>query len=79
MGMTITEILNTIHNERVELEIFQALSEWMVADRASWIEEAMEQKATIRAIGKIAEKNPNKNDAIKGIINLCEVEDEKND
>jgi hypothetical protein len=27
--MTITEILNVIHEERVELEIFKALSSWM--------------------------------------------------
>lgn len=69
--MTITEILNTIHEERVELEIFQALSEWMIKDRAAWIDEAMEQKAVVRAIGKIANKNPNKNEAIEGIKNLC--------
>lgn len=67
--MTITEILNVIHKERVELEIFKALSEWMIEDRAAWIDEAMDQKATIRAIGKIA--NENKNEAIEGIKNLC--------
>ena len=76
MEMTITEILNIIHKERVELEVFQSLSDWMVNDRASWIDEAMEQKAVIRAISKIAD-NPNKKEAITGIKNLCmdEVED----
>lgn len=69
--MTITEILNIIHKERVELEIFQALSEWMVKDRSAWIDEAMEQKAIVRAVGKIANENPNKNEAIEGIKNLC--------
>ena len=72
--MTITEILNIIHNERMELEIFQALSEWMIKDRAAWIDEAMDQKAIIRAVGKIANKNPNKNEAIEGIKNLCSDE-----
>ena len=43
--MTITEIINIIHKERVELEVFQSLSDWMVKDRASWIDEAMEQRA----------------------------------
>lgn len=73
--MTITEILNTIHEERVELEIFEALSEWMIKDRAAWIDEAMEQKAIVRAIGKIANENPNKNEAIDGIKNLCSDEE----
>lgn len=73
--MTITEILNIIHKERVELEIFQALSSWMVEDRSAWIDEAMEQKAIVRAINKIANGNPNKNEAIEGIKNLCD-EDE---
>ena len=70
--MTITEILNTIHNERVELEIFQALSAWMIEDRSAWIDEAMEQKAVVRAISKIANGNTNKNEAIEGIRSLCE-------
>ena len=70
--MTITEILHEIHKERVELEIFEALSEWMIKDRASWIDEAMEKKAIVRAIGKIANENKNKSKAIEGIKNLCE-------
>ena len=69
--MTITEILNVIHKERVEVEILQALSEWMIKDRSAWIVKAMEQKATVRAISKIANENPNKNEAIEGIRNLC--------
>ena len=73
--MTITEILSIIHKERVELEIFQALSAWMIEDRSLWIDEAMEQKAIVRAIGKIANENKNKNEAIDGIINLCSDEE----
>ena len=68
--MTITEIMNTIHKERVELEVFELLTQWMIEDRASWIDEAMEQRAVIRAISKIAD-NPNKKEAITGIKNLC--------
>ena len=74
--MTITEILNIIHKERVELEIFEALSEWMIEDRATWIDKAMEQKAIIKAIGKIANENPNKKEAIEGIIALREEDKE---
>lgn len=74
--MTITEILNIIHKERVELEVFESLSKWMIKDRSAWIDEAMEQKAIVRAIGKIANENSNKNEAIEGIKNLCsEVEE----
>lgn len=73
-NMTLTEILNVIHKERVELEIFEALSKWMVEDRSAWIDEAMEQKAIIRAIGKIADENPNRKEAIEGIKNLCSGE-----
>lgn len=69
--MTITEILSLIHKERVELEVFEALSKWMIEDRSSWIDKAMESKSTITAIGKIAKENQNKKDAIKAIINLC--------
>ena len=72
--MTITEILNVIHKERVELEIFEALSKWMIEDRSAWIDEAMEQKAVIRAISKIANENSNKKEAIEGIKNLCSNE-----
>ena len=49
----------------MEVEIFEALSEWMIKDRA------MNQKAIVRAVGKIANENPNKNEAIEGIKNLC--------
>ena len=45
--MTITEILNIIHEERVELEIFEALSKWMINDRAEWTSRAMDAEATI--------------------------------
>lgn len=70
--MTITEILTAIHTERVELEVFEELSKWMVEDRSEWIKEAMEQKAIIKAISKIANGNPNKSEAIEGIRGLCE-------
>lgn len=69
--MKTTEILNIIHKERVEIEIFEALSDWIINDRVAWIVKAMDQKAIVRAVGKIANENPNKNEAIEGIKNLC--------
>ena len=70
--MTITEILNIIHEERVELEVFEALSKWMINDRAEWTNRAMDAEATIRAVGKIAKGNENAKNAIKGIVDICD-------
>lgn len=72
--MTTTEILNIIHEEKAESAIFEALSKWIVNDRSTLIDEVMGQKATIRAIGKIANGNSNKGEAIEGILNLCSDE-----
>lgn len=70
--MTITEILNIIHEERVELEIFEALHKWMVNDRAEWTSRAMDAEATIRAVGKMAKENKNTKSVIKGIVDICD-------
>ena len=70
--MTITEILNIIHEENVELEIFEALSKWMINDRAKWTNRAMDAEATIRAVGKIAKGNENTKNATKGIVDICD-------
>ena len=70
--MTITEILNIIHEERVELEIFEALSKWMITDRSEWTSRAMDAEATIRAVGKIAKGNENAKNAIRGIVDICD-------
>ena len=69
--MTISDILNEIHNENVEVEIYKALSEWIMLDRQQNIVELARCKSTIRAISKIANNNPNKKEALDGIINLC--------
>ncbi len=69
--MTITEILNIIHEERVELEIYQALHQWLLDDRKEWINRAMESDATVRAVKDIATKTSNPKGALEGIINLC--------
>lgn len=69
--MTVSDILNEIHNENVEVEIYKALSEWMMLDRQRNIVELARYKSTIRAINRIANNNPNKKEALDGIINLC--------
>lgn len=70
-NMTITEILQEIHKERVELEIVQALQQWLLNDRSQWIDRAMDSESTIRAIRSIATKTTSPKDALEGIINLC--------
>lgn len=72
--MTITEILNEIHKERVELEVIQALQQWILDDRKQWIDRAMESESTIRAVKNIAEKTSNPKHALNGIIGLCTEE-----
>jgi len=69
--MTVSDILNEIHNKNVEIEIYKALSEWMILDRQQNIVKLARCKSTIRAINKIANNNPNKKEALDGIINLC--------
>ena len=68
--MTIDEILNIIHKEQVELEVFQSLSDWMVKDRATCIDKIKEQREVIRLINKVASYT-DKKAAIKGVKNLC--------
>lgn len=75
--MTLTEILNEIKNQRVELEVYQELQKWIIADRAAWIDRAMDSESSIRAIGKIANGNKNTKEAIEGIKAICEFDEEK--
>lgn len=69
--LTISEIINAIHEGGVEVEVFQALSEWIIKDREQRFNDVAKQRAIIKAIGKIAEQNPNKKNAIDGIRKLC--------
>ena len=77
MGMTITEIMNTIHQQGIENEVFELLTQWMIEDRYNKMKKLGESEATIRAIHKIATQNKNAKQAIDGIISLSgnEVED----
>lgn len=73
--MTLSEILNEIHNKNMEVEVYKALSEWIVLDRQQKKVEVARCKSTIKAISKIANNNPNKKEALNGIRNLCVCED----
>lgn len=74
--MNITEIINIIHEQGVENEVFELLTQWMIEDRCNKMKKIGENKATIRAINKIAKQNKNVEQAIEGIICLSESEDE---
>lgn len=75
--MTITEILNEIREQRVELEVYQELQKWIIEDRAAWIGRAMDSESSIRAIGKIANGNKNTKEAIEGIKAISDFEESK--
>lgn len=66
--MTITEILSIIHKERIELEVYEQLHQWLLTDRSEWIDRCMEAESTVKAVGKIADKTRD----INAIKNLCE-------
>lgn len=70
MGMSITEIINIIHQQGVENEVFRLLTQWMIEDRYNKMNKIGESEATIRAINKIATQNKNAKQAIDGIISL---------
>ena len=68
--MTIAEIINIIHEQGVENEVFELLTQWMIEDRYNKMKMISESEATIRAINKIATQNKNVKQAIDGIISL---------
>lgn len=70
--MTTTEIIKIIHQEGVENEVFELLTQWMIEDRYNKMKRMYKSEATIRAIHKIAVQNKNAKQAIDGIISLSE-------
>lgn len=76
--MTISKIINIIHEQGIENEVFELLTQWMIEDRHNKMVKIGESEATIRAINKIAIKNKNLKQAIDGIISLSESEEEEN-
>ena len=50
----------------------QELQRWLLDDRASWIDRAIDAESTVRGIVKIAKENNNKSSAIDGIVNICD-------
>ena len=72
--MTISEVINIIHEQGIENEVFELLTQWMIEDRYNKMVKIGESEATIRAINKIATQNKNLKQAIDGIISLSEKE-----
>ena len=68
--MTVAEIINIIHEQGIENEVFELLTQWMIEDRYNKMKRIGESEATIRAINKIATQNKNVRQAIDGIISL---------
>lgn len=70
--MDVVDIINVIHEQGVENEVFELLTQWMIEDRYNKMVKIGESDATIRAINKIATQNKNLKQAIDGIICLSE-------
>ena len=68
--MTVAEIINIIHEQGIENEVFELLTQWMIEDRYNKMKRISESEATIRAINKIANQNKNLKQAIDGMISL---------
>jgi len=75
--MNVTEIINIIHKQGIENEVFELLTQWMIEDRYNKMKKIGENEATIRAIHRIATQNKNTKQAIDGIISLSEREDKE--
>lgn len=68
----VAKTINIIHEQGIENEVFELLTQWMIEDRYNKMVKIGESEATIRAINKIATQNKNLNQAIDGIISLSE-------
>lgn len=75
--MTVAKIVGIIHKQGVEDEVLKILTQWMIEDRYSMMIQIGNNKATIRAINKIATQNKNVKQAIDGIISLSGGEDKE--
>lgn len=69
--MNISEIINEIHNNHIEIEVYDILHDWLLSDVKTLDRKLIEKKAIIRAVEKIAANTTNAKNALEGIINLC--------
>lgn len=74
--MTLDEIMNSIHEECVENEVFELLAQWFIMDRFEKMKKINERGSALKAINKIAKQNKNAKQAIDAIICLSEEENE---
>ena len=68
----LAEIMNAIHEQGVENEVFELLTQWMIEDRYSKMKRLAEDDGVLCAINKIAKKSKDAKQAIVDIINLSE-------
>lgn len=73
------DVLGIIHREGIETEVFKALSIWLINDREAQIREVCQQRATLKTIGRIVNKNPSRAEALNGVKAICESEFEEDD
>lgn len=75
LKINITETMRAIHEQGIEDEVFELLTQWMIRDRNDKMKKISEGEVTIRAINKIATRNKNLEQAIDGIVYLSESEE----
>lgn len=75
--MTLIEILTEIKKNRVELEVYQELHKWIIADRKKWIDRTNEVCSSLRVIDKFANANIKTKDAIEAIRLICDSDEDK--
>lgn len=72
--MTVTEIMNIIHARKVEVDVYEELSKWMIKDRNELIDKILEDEAVLNAINKIATQSEDLIEAVDGIKAILEEE-----
>lgn len=73
----LAEIMNAIHEQGVENEVFELLAQWMVEDRYNKMKKLAEDEGVLHAINKIAKESKDTKQAMVDIISLSERGDDK--
>ncbi len=69
---TLFEIMNAIHEQGVENEVFELLTQWMIEDRFNNMKRLAEDDGVLHAINKIAKESKDTKQAMVDIISLSE-------
>lgn len=68
----LAEIMNAIHEQGIENEVFELLTQWMIEDRYNKMKGLAEDEGVLHAINKIAKESKDAKQAMVDIISLSE-------